>query len=683
MIEHINVVRFLFNDTFQFSFSSEDVWTMFHSYCFDFSVWEMYGALLYGGKLIIISKDSAKDTAKFFEIINKEKVTVLNQTPGAFNNFIQEDAAYASGASSLRYVIFGGEALKPIILKPFYEKHPGTRLINMYGITETTVHVTYKEIGIEEIEKNISNIGKAIPTLRTYIVDKNLNLLPIGVPGELCVSGAGVGRGYINNDEYTQQKFIQNPFHTGERLYRSGDLARIGIDGDIEYLGRIDNQVKIRGYRIELGEIESELLKHPMIRETVVVPRENLSGEKKLYAYYVSEGKISHDELREEMKKHLPDYMIPALFVHLAKMPLNKNGKIDKDALPQKDEAVDQIGYVEARNSTEKMIADVWSAVLELSRVGVTENFFDLGGDSLSAIKVISKLNEMNCMITLVDLYNNPTAEQLANTVLSESEPESDKLLICLTKNRRNCSVSVICFPYGGGTAISYKYLGDAISGISENYSLFAVNIPGHDIGGSDKLLSVEEVAQMVYQEILNGIRGKIVLYGHCVGNAMLVETARLLEKENIDIEMIIFGAIFPPKLVRLYGNYIDPWMLHSDSKIISYLNSLGLPKTSLDNEYASFIIRAFRHDARSFYRYFYKRSVQKPPLIKAPCLCVVGENDEITKEYLKKYRKWNTCCTDIKLFVLPNADHYFINSHAKELAEIINCEMKKISYLT
>jgi len=330
MIEHINVVRFLFNDTFQFSFSSEDVWTMFHSYCFDFSVWEMYGALLYGGKLIIISKDSAKDTAKFFEIINKEKVTVLNQTPGAFNNFIQEDAAYASGASSLRYVIFGGEALKPIILKPFYEKHPGTRLINMYGITETTVHVTYKEIGIEEIEKNISNIGKAIPTLRTYIVDKNLNLLPIGVPGELCVSGAGVGRGYINNDEYTQQKFIQNPFHTGERLYRSGDLARIGIDGDIEYLGRIDNQVKIRGYRIELGEIESELLKHPMIRETVVVPRENLSGEKKLYAYYVSEGKISHDELREEMKKHLPDYMIPTLFVHLEKMPLNKIGKSTK-----------------------------------------------------------------------------------------------------------------------------------------------------------------------------------------------------------------------------------------------------------------------------------------------------------------------------------------------------------------
>lgn len=677
MIEHINVVRLLFNEAFQFSFSSDDVWTMFHSYCFDFSVWEMYGALLYGGKLVIVSKDNAKDTRKFLDIINKEKVTVLNQTPGAFVNLIQEDSTASSGAGSLRYVIFGGEALKPILLKSFYEKHPETKLINMYGITETTVHVTYKEIGKKEIEENISNIGKAIPTLRTYITDKNLNLLPIGVPGELCVSGAGVGRGYINNDEYTKQKFIANPFYAGERMYRSGDLARIGIDGDIEYMGRIDNQVKIRGYRIELGEIESELLKFPKIRETVVVPRENISGEKKLYAYYISDEKISNEELREEMKKHLPDYMIPALFVHLVKMPLNKNGKIYKDLLPQKDEAVEQIVFIEAGNDTEKAIVDVWSAVLELSKVGITDNFFDLGGDSLSAIKAVSKLNEMDCIITLVDLYNNPTAEQLAKTILSGNESDSDKLLICLTKPVKKCPVNIICFPYGGGTAISYKHLGDAFSAISPNYALYAVNIPGHDIGGSDELLPVEEVAQMVYQEIKNRIRGKIVLYGHCVGNAMLAETARLLEQDNIAIERIIFGAIFPPKLVRLYGNFIDPWMLRSDTKIISYLNGLGLPKTSLDNEYAGFIIRAFRHDARSFYRYFYNRSIQNPPRIEAQCLCIVGEDDAITKRYLKKYKEWDTYCKSIKLFVIPQADHYFINSNAKELAEIINREIE------
>ena len=311
----------------------------------------------------------------FLKLLTKRKLQSLIRHLEPLTTLFRKMQHTLSGASSLRYVIFGGEALKPIILKPFYEKHPGTKLVNMYGITETTVHVTYKEIGKEEIEKNISNIGKAIPTLRTYIVDKNLNLLPIGVPGELCVSGAGVGRGYINNDEYTQQKFIQNPFHTGERLYRSGDLARIGVDGDIEYMGRIDNQVKIRGYRVETGEIESELLKHPKIRETVVVPRENLSGEKKLYAYYVSDEKISHDELREEMKKHLPDYMIPALFVHLAKMPLNKNGKIDKDILPQRDEAVDQIGYVEARNSTEKMIADVCQLFLSFQGSALQKTF--------------------------------------------------------------------------------------------------------------------------------------------------------------------------------------------------------------------------------------------------------------------------------------------------------------------
>lgn len=678
MIEHVNVVRLLFNDRFQFSFSERDVWTLFHSYCFDFSVWEMYGSLLYGGRLVILSKDAARDTEKFYEIVRNEGVTVLNQTPGAFYNFVLVDTASSYMDTSLRYVIFGGEALKPIMLKPFYKKHPSVRLVNMYGITETTVHVTFKEISIKEIQSNISNVGKAIPTLKAYILDKNLNLLPVGVPGELCVSGAGVGRGYINNESYTKQKFLKNPFIPGERLYRSGDLARLDINGDIEYLGRIDNQVKIRGYRIELGEIETALLKDIRIKETVVIAVKSAGDINKLYAYYVAAEKIDNDELRRELKIDLPDYMVPSIFVHLSKMPLNRNGKVDKSNLPQNEEEAVRIEFVEPSTDVQKTLSGIWSSVLDLTKVGMKDNFFDLGGDSLSAIKVTSKMKEAGLLITLVDLYNNPTIEQISEKIVDGEETDNSSMLVRLTPFSHKSTIDIICFPYGGGNAISYKYLGDALYKISQEYCLHGVNIPGHDIGGGDELLEVEEIAQRVFSEIKERIHGKIVLYGHCVGNAVLVETARLLEQAHMPIQLAVVGANFPPRNVKYYGNFFDPWMLMSDSGIIKYLSGLGLSKTALDNEYADFVIRAFRHDARAFYRYFFRISRRKGirQKVEAKCICIVGGMDSITKGYSKRYHMWSAYFEDPRLFVINEGEHYFINSHAGELAEIIHSEL-------
>ncbi|MBU3179537.1 amino acid adenylation domain-containing protein, partial [Clostridium estertheticum] len=238
MIEHKNVVRLMFNDRIQFDFNEKDVWTMFHSYCFDFSVWEMYGALLYGGKLVLISKNKARDTSEYLKILKEEKVTVLNQIPTPFYNLMNKELENSNNELKLRYVIFGGEALKPEMLRGFIKKYPKTKLINMYGITETTVHVTFKEIKEEDVNLKISNIGKPIPTLLTYIMDKNLKLQPIGVPGELCVGGDGVGRGYLNKRELTTAKFVTNPYKVEEKIYRSGDLARMLSNGDMEYLGR-------------------------------------------------------------------------------------------------------------------------------------------------------------------------------------------------------------------------------------------------------------------------------------------------------------------------------------------------------------------------------------------------------------------------------------------------------------
>ena len=352
LVEHKNVVRLFRTEEPLFDFSEKDVWTLFHSYAFDFSVWEMYGALLNGGKLILISKIVAQDPKTYLEVLRKEGVTILNQTPSAFYNLIKEALVNKAEDLDLRYVIFGGEALSPGKLGEWKKKYPNTKLINMYGITETTVHVTYKEITEEEITRDRSNIGKPIPTLSCYVLDQNQKLLPIGVEGELYVGGEGVARGYLNREELTKERFIENPYKEGERLYRSGDKVKLLENGEMEYKGRVDDQVKIRGYRIELGEIESVIRKQELVEEVVVLVREDEQGEKNLVAYIVSKEELTVTDLRAKLSKQLPDYMIPSHFVQLEELPLTPNGKIDKKGLPNPEGEGMNTGveYVAPRN---------------------------------------------------------------------------------------------------------------------------------------------------------------------------------------------------------------------------------------------------------------------------------------------------------------------------------------------
>lgn len=416
MIEHRNVVRLFFNDEKHFDFSTKDVWTLFHSYCFDFSVWEIFGALLHGSSLVIVPKTVATDPSVFVELLKKEKVSVLSQTPGSFYNVsaAAEDTD-APNLSDLRYVIFGGEALKPALLASWKNQYPEAKLINMYGITETTVHVTFKEIGKKEINDNISYIGKPIPTLSMYVMDKHQHLVPVGVPGELCVSGAGLARGYLNREDLTKEKFISNPYVLGEKMYRSGDLARYLPDGDIEYLGRIDDQVKIRGFRIELGEIESVLLKHIEIKDVVVIDRKDNSGNNYLCAYYLAENLIEVSVLREHLKHFLPDHMIPSYFVKLDHLPLTSNGKVDRKNLVA-PETAHTAGLKELpRDEKETLMQHIWCEILQLepSQVGVTDNYFELGGDSIKAIKLISRVNkEFAFEAQVVDLFRNPAIRE-------------------------------------------------------------------------------------------------------------------------------------------------------------------------------------------------------------------------------------------------------------------------------
>jgi amino acid adenylation domain-containing protein len=411
MIEHWNVVRLLFADGFQFDFSQQDVWTMFHSYCFDFSVWEMYGALLFGAKLIVIPKMAARDTRQYLQVLKKHGVTVLNQTPSAFYHLADNELACPDRTLHLRYVIFGGEALNPGKLNAWKLKYPDTKLVNMLGITETTVHVTYKEITEGEIEKGTSNIGTPIPTLATYVLDRHQKPLPLGAAGELCVSGAGVGRGYLNRPGLTGERFSPDPFRNGERLYKSGDLVRLLENGEMEYQGRIDHQVKIRGFRVELGEIENQLMKHEKIKEAVV-----LLEKEHLYAYIVTGGEFNAAQLREFLSRQLPDHMVPSYFRQVKNIPLTSNGKVDGKALALLGKQVDPgTAYVAPRYDIEKKIAGVWQEVLNLEKVGIHDNYFELGGTSFDILKINEKLKErLHKDIPVVAMFTYPTVHSFA-----------------------------------------------------------------------------------------------------------------------------------------------------------------------------------------------------------------------------------------------------------------------------
>jgi fengycin family lipopeptide synthetase B len=425
LVTQDNLLRLFETTDRLFNFNSDDVWTLFHSYAFDFSVWEIWGALLYGGRLVIVPFLVSRSPDEFYELLCAERVTVLNQTPSAFRQL--SSAGALQDELALRLIIFGGEALDLKSLKPWFDHYGDRRpqLMNMYGITETTVHVTYRPLREEDLEEGWrSPIGGPLDDLQVYILDRHQQLLPVGVAGEIYVGGAGLSRGYLHAPELTAERFVPHPFsdEPGARLYRTGDVARYWRNGDIDYLGRRDRQVKIRGFRIELGEIESVLTQHEDVRECLVLAGEEDNADVHLTAYLVGESnKEPHvEDVRAFAKERLPAHMAPAFFVTLDKFPLTPNGKIDQRALPLPDKARRDFAtsFVAPRTETEKKLAEIWSNVLGRNEIGVNDNFFDLGGHSLLAAQMRLRV----CEIFIIDIplrcfFDKPTIAALAEFV--------------------------------------------------------------------------------------------------------------------------------------------------------------------------------------------------------------------------------------------------------------------------
>ncbi|MBT2491914.1 amino acid adenylation domain-containing protein [Streptomyces sp. ISL-96] len=424
-LSHANVLRLFTVTEDQFHFGPADVWTLFHSYAFDFSVWELWGALLYGGRLVVVPQSVTRSPDDFIGLLADEGVTVLNQTPSAFRSLAgaARDGDPRIESLALRTVVFGGERLEVGELAPWTDRLglDAPELVNMYGITETTVHVTHHRLDAADLAAPLrSPVGGPLGDLRTVLLDRNGRLVPLGVPGEIHVGGPGVARGYLGRPGLTAERFVPDPYgdEPGARLYRAGDLARRLPDGSLDFLGRIDDQVKIRGFRIELGEISAALGSHPQVRDAVVVVREDLPGEKQLVGYFVPAGgpAPSLSELREHLAASLPAYMVPAAYVPIERIPLNANGKLNRRVLPAPAEAAlaSDATYVAPRDETERRIAEIWQEVLGVERIGVHDGFFDLGGDSIRAVPLVGALRAAGFDIGVREVFEYRTVARTA-----------------------------------------------------------------------------------------------------------------------------------------------------------------------------------------------------------------------------------------------------------------------------
>ncbi len=488
MLEHANVTRLFFATDDEFKFNSSDCWCLFHSISFDFSVWELWGGLIYGGKLVIISSQVTQDPYQLVQTLNEQNLTVLNQTPSSFKNLLDYILSEGLDIPSLRYVVFGGEALQSSHVKRWfleYGKSNLSRLINMYGITETTVHLTYGVV--DESSFNEIHIGKTLKDQSIIILDKHQSMVPKGINGEAYVGGNGLARGYLNRPELTAERFIENPFydahnsHSSKRLYRSGDLVRYLPNGNLEFIGRADDQVKIRGYRIELGEVETQLTEVKLVDSALVIVKD-VAGSQQLVGYIKPQTNLAVDrqdnfivDVKVQLAKQLPDYMVPSLLVLVHEWPLTPNGKIDRKALPAPDGSVLQGAYVKPQTATENTIAEIWSTLLgiDVNKISARANFFELGGHSLLTIRLLSEVRKhLKAELSVKTVFDSHTLKALAAEV--DKNDNSQVFAAPVASNKGACEIHAMSF------AQQRLWFIDNIQGGTPEYNMpMAFNVSG------------------------------------------------------------------------------------------------------------------------------------------------------------------------------------------------------------
>ncbi|MET7835496.1 amino acid adenylation domain-containing protein [Micromonospora sediminicola] len=647
------------------------------SFAFDMSVPELFLPLVVGARMLLVDRDVAYDAARLAALLATEGVTLAQGTPTTWRLLIESGWTGTPGLTA----VCGGEAVPAPLARQLAERVEA--LWNLYGPTEAAVWATMDRITPDETRPTV---GRPIGNMRALVLDARLAPVPVGVPGEIYLGGPGLARGYHDDPTLTAQRFVPDPYGDG-RLYRTGDLGRRLADGRIEFLGRGDSQVKVRGFRIELGEIEAVLRRHDAVRDAAVVVRED-AGEKSVVAYLTltggpepdPSGEVTADfaadpaPWRAFVRTWLPDYMVPSAFVPLDRMPLNTNGKVDRSALPAPRRERAEVGAGTPDTPLREALARRWAEVLGYERVGIDDDFFDLGGDSFRAIKALAGTDPA---ISVLDLFRHPTIRGLT-AHLAETGGSAGRLLHELTPARPGTptTLTLLCVPFGGGSAITFQPLADALPA---GVSLYALERPGHDLNRPDEpMLDLDELVDRCVAEVVGQITGPVAVYGHCVGGAEAVELARRLEAAGVEVTGVVIGAHFPaPRLPGRVFGWLRRWFpverWASKRRTLESLRAMGFFTEVFDSAEKDFVMRVVLADSargEDYYTDVYARGL--PRKLSAPLVCVVGSGDRATELYQERYLEWEFFADRVSLAVIEGAGHYFAKHQPAELADVI-----------
>jgi amino acid adenylation domain-containing protein len=663
MVENRSLLDYALTFKETFELKGEDRVIQQASLSFDTHVEEIYPTLV-SGSTLLFGKNGGRDIKELEELIQEKKASILSATPLILNELNTQK----SDLSNLRLLISGGDKFSTTFVSNFLGKVP---IYDTYGPSESTVCCTYSEI---EKEENIAVIGKPINNRTIYILDAQGNIQPIGVIGEICIGGDGLARGYLNRPDLTAEKFVSNPFLEGARMYKTGDFGRWMSDGNIEFIGRNDDQVKIRGYRIELGEIESILQQNSLINEAVVLVKEDVNGDKNIVAYITSKEELNSSELRKGLSKQLPDYMIPAHFVQLEELPLTPNGKVDKKALPSPEGLGMSTGveYVAPRNEVEEKLVGIWEEILGRENIGIDDDFFELGGNSIKAVSV-SRADSFH--IPLKTLYQKRTVRKCLEIVKGS---QKDKHLVELYKNSIIHSVNILLIPYAGATDIAYLKLATELSSY---YNVYTVTMPWHSLEDSPRYKNHQWVEEELLKEIKNKIKGKTMILGHCAGTSIALSLSHQLEK----IKFPVIG------LFQCADNYEKNynfdlknggWSNYSDHEIWNeVILKLGFQQNSLHEKTKEMIINNLRHDSSVAEHIIMDiQANRKEFKLNIPIHSIYGEKDPLTVNYKRKYKNWRLFSDNVTYSSIKNAGHYFVNQNIPETVNEINKKLKEWS---
>ncbi|NJC70661.1 amino acid adenylation domain-containing protein [Planosporangium thailandense] len=618
VVPHRNVVRLFDATRHWFHFGPDDVWTLFHSYAFDFSVWEIWGPLLHGGRLVVVPYEVSRSPRDFLALLARHRVTVLNQTPSAFYQLMQAEAEGQAHPQdlALRWVIFGGEALDLWRLREWYERHPDAPvLVNMYGITETTVHVSYLALDAGRTRAVQSVIGREIPDLSVHVLDHSLRPVPPGVAGEMYVSGPGLARGYLRRAALTAERFVAHPFGApGDRMYRTGDVARWNDDGDLEFVGRADAQVKVRGFRIELGEIEAVLAGHPAVAQVAVVAREDQPGDRRLVAYVVPADADGLDELREHAASVLPEHMVPATVVLLDALPLTNNGKLDRAALPAPSYAA-SAGSGCPRNPREEVLCELFAEALGVPSVGIRDNFFHLGGHSLIATQLVGRIRAtLGAEVTIGTLFQAPSVAELAERISAGGQ--DDPLAVLLPLRQGGARPGLFCVHPAAGLSWIYSGL---LRHTDAEQPIYGLQSPG--LSGGDPLPeSVAEMAARYVDEIRKAQpTGPYHLLGWSSGGVVAHAIATALQALGEQVGLLVILDAYPglalppltePELMATLLDFAgyDRRRLDGEplefARVVELLRQVDSPLASLEQRHITAMTRVYANASELIQRY-------------------------------------------------------------------------------